>query len=572
MIDLDSIDLSELPDLPEAEDNGFSMRPYQSECIEAVESGWDEWPSQMVVLPTGAGKTVVFTRITHNWVSKGGRVLILAHTDELLDQAADKLRRSTGLVGSKEKGKDYAHLSDMVVLGSVQTMCRDSRLSSWAENHFDLVIVDECHRTAAKGYQKILLHFGGHARILGVTATPDRGDKRNLLEFYSRIAYQYTLLDAVRDGWLVRPIAQTIPLELDLRGVGTSRTAQGSDYSPDEVSHRIEPFLGQIAAKIREAAPNRKTIIFMPSIDTAVKMADALQSEGFRAGYVSGECPDRAEKIAAFNADEMQVICNAMLLTEGYDDDSVDCICVLRPTKIRSLFVQCTGRGTRPLAGIVPLLNATRHTASEERRRIIAQSRKPNMLILDFLWLTDRHDLIHPANLVARDAREADHMTENTPDGDLLENEAQAHRDLLAALEKAVAKNRKKKGRTVDPLTFAVSVGDEELTEYEPESRWDAMEPTERQVKALESQGIDVTKVQYRGLADKLLQRLARRKEAGLCSIKAMNFLLKQSHFLEKLGMSAEDVPFLPRDRASELCKRRITELQRKARKGAHGG
>lgn len=521
--------------------------------------------------------TIIFSQATAEEVSAGGRVLILAHTDELLDQASDKLARSTGLDAEKEKAEHHASHFAQVVVGSIQTLSRERRLLEWPEDHFTLVIVDEAHRSLAASYQKVLryFHFGAaslqdgweppeagvecktFARILGVTATADRGDKRSLGEFYEACAFDYGLLQAVRDGYLVRPVAELIPLQIDLRGIKTSRSANGSDFDISEVTARITPFLREIARHVAKHAGDRKTVCFLPGVETARLLSEALRAEGLDASFVSGACPDRAEKLSAFDAaGRGSVMCNAMLLTEGWDCPDVSCVCVLRPTKIRSLYVQCVGRGTRPLAGVIDGL-----ATAEERIAAIAASAKPDLRILDFLWLSDNLSLIKPIDLVAtkpeiRERMLADGTGEQT---DLVNLEMRAERDLLRSLEEAAKQHANKKGRVIDPLKLAVSLGDADLATWEPETKWDGLPPTPHQLETLARHGLDTTKIKTRGLASRLIGRVFERRQLGLCTPKQLNFL-------ERLGVP--DAALVSFNDATKLidAKKKEREAERAAK------
>lgn len=505
----------------------YGLRPYQADAMQSVKEGWGdpEVRAQLVCMATGCGKTIYFSATTDDEVAAGGRVLILAHTDELLEQAIEKLKFSRGLKAEKEKANNYASRFAKIVVASVQTMQR-VRLQSWPKNHFTLIIVDEAHRSLAESYQNILNHFTG--RVIGVTATADRGDKKALGDFYQRVAYDYSLLKAVRDGWLVRPIVKTMPVQIDLNGVKSKATADGNDFDRMEVGKRLAPFLDAIAVEIQKEAPQRKIILFLPSIETAKLMSDAMNRVGITCDYVTGECEDRKEKIARYKNGQLQAICNMALLTEGFDHDAIDTLVVLRPTKIRSLYVQMVGRGTRPLGGIVKALAAAQNAAG--RLHIIKQSAKPFVTILDFLWLYERHDLIKPASLVSSDPRVVEAM--GSADGDLLEVQARAERDLLEKLAKAVAKNSNKKAKVVDPLAVASELGDVELASYEPETERDSRPPTPKMLAILTNNGVDVSGIKYFGQAQKLIGRILQRHARGLCTI-------RQLHFLSKLGIDA---------------------------------
>jgi type I site-specific restriction endonuclease len=350
------------------------------------------------------------------------------------------------------------------------------------------------------------------------------------------------LLEACRDGYLVRPIVKNIPLKIDLRGV--KKTA--GDYDAGQIVQRITPFLIAIAKAIATEASNRKTVIFTPSVDTAKILADALLDQGIDAGFVSGACPDREEKIASFHKKGMgSAICNAMLLTEGWDCPDASCVCVLRPTKIRALFTQCVGRATRTLPGVIDGLNTR-----EERLAAIAASAKPDMLIIDFLWLTDKMDLVMPVDLVAVKPEIREQMLKNGI-SDLLESESHAERDLLKSLEKAAKQHARKQARTIDPLAYAVSLGDAALAGWQPETKWDMDPATPGQLDFLRKQGMDITNIKHKGLASKIINRVLGRMKMGLASPRQLDFMLR-------LGFKESDVATLSAKQATELIDSKI--------------
>ena len=313
----------------------MKLRPYQTEAVQAILSEWEGGRRKtLLVLPTGTGKTIVFSAVIADSVQRGWRVLVLAHRGELLEQAADKLRRSTGLMCATEKADETAAGSwYRVVVGSVQTLMRPSRLEKFDPGYFDAIVIDEAHHCLADSYQRVLEHFP-EARVLGVTATPDRSDMRNLGQYFESLAYEYTLPKAIREGYLSPIRALTIPLELDISQVGVS----AGDFKAGELGSALDPYLEQIAQEMKTACAGRRTVVFLPLVATSRKFRDMLETEGFRAAEVNGESQDRAEVIRDFAAGKYDVLCNSMLLTEGWDCPEVDCIVVLRPTKSRSLY------------------------------------------------------------------------------------------------------------------------------------------------------------------------------------------------------------------------------------------
>lgn len=485
----------------------MELRPYQQEARDAV---WREWDSgharTLLVMVTGGGKTIVFARIIADCVMKGKRVLVLAHRGELLEQAADKLEKSTGLKCSIEKAEQSCLDSwYRVVVGSIQSLQQPKRLEKFDPDYFDTIIVDEAHHCLSDGYQRVLDHFNS-AQVLGVTATPDRGDMRNLGQYFDSLAYEYTLPRAIREGFLCKIRALTIPLKIDMTSVRT----QSGDYVLGDVGTALDPYLEQITDEMASLCMDRKTVVFLPLIKTSQKFCSMLLQRGFRAAEVNGESADRAEKLAAFDRGDYNVLCNSMLLTEGWDCPSVDCIVVLRPTKVRSLYVQMIGRGTRLNKG------------------------KDHLLLLDFLWMTSKHDLCRPACLICEDQEVATQMTAIMEDAtgielDLQETEAQAETDVVAQREEALAKKleemRKRKRKLVDPLQFEMSIEAMDLVNYVPIFGDESAPPTERQKECLENLGIFPDEVETAGKADRLLQRLNDRRFSGLTTPKQIRFL-----------------------------------------------
>ncbi len=484
----------------------FQLRPYQAEARDAILSAWDEgYQKTLLVLPTGCGKTVVFASVTENQVRKGHRVLIMAHRGELLTQAADKLKAASGLDSVLEKAESSSLGSNIsVTVGSVQSLAQEKRLARFPRDYFQDIIVDEAHHCLSDSYQRVLEHFP-NANILGVTATPDRGDMKNLGEYFDSKAYEYTMPEAIRQGYLSPVKAQLIPLELDINNVGISN----GDYSVGEVGNALEPYLGQIAQEMKKYCHDRKTVVFLPLIATSQKFCRMLNEVGLRAAEVNGNSDDRAQVLADFEAGQYDVLCNSMLLTEGWDCPAVDCIVVLRPTKVRSLYQQMVGRGMRLYPG------------------------KENLLLLDFLWLTSRHDLCKPSALISKDAKIAQmidlQMTKGADGIDLIEAEEQAERDVLAEREEALAKQlaemRGRKRKLVDPIQYALSIAAEDLVGYVPTFAWEMAPASQKQLEFLERRGILPDTVENAGLASVLIDRLKRRQDEGLATPKQIRLL-----------------------------------------------
>lgn len=490
----------------------MNLRPYQIQAQNAILQTWNTGIGKtLLVLPTGTGKTIVFANVIAERVRQGDRVLVLAHREELLNQAADKLERAVGLKCALEKAQSSCLDSWYnVVVGSVQTLQSQKRLDRFSHDYFDTIIVDEAHHAISASYRRVIDHFAS-ARLLGVTATADRGDKRNLGELFETIAYEYTLPGAIRDGYLCPIKALTLPLNIDLAGVKVS----AGDFQAAALGSALDPYLEQIAELMLEHCAARKTVVFLPLIATSQKMCRILNGRGLSAAEVNGESEDRAEILQRFHNGEFKVLCNSMLLTEGWDEPMVDCIVCLRPTKVRALYAQIVGRGTRLFPG------------------------KKDLLLLDFLWHTEKHDLCRPAHLVCNNsdlsARVAEILAEESQGNaiDLLEAEtgaeSSAQQEREESLRKLLEEQRKRKRQLVDPLQYEMSIGNAAGYEPDPLDLRQQGPPSAAQLALLEKNGIFPDEVTCAGQASKLLDTLAKRRMEGLTTP-------KQIRFLERVG------------------------------------
>lgn len=483
----------------------FNLRPYQAACVESVLTKFRERGKLLAVLPTAAGKTVIFSHTAERFAP--GRTLILAHREELLTQAADKLSRATGIVAETECGDAYASLTAPVVVASVQTLMREKRLLRWPRDHFNLVVVDEAHHALADSYQRVLHHFDGHAKVLGVTATPDRGDKRNLGTYFEDIAFEVGLHELITQGYLARIVVRTMPVEIDLASV---RTLAG-DYSDADLGDAIEPALREIVAAVREAAGARKTLVFLPLIRTSRRFVALCEEAGLTAAHIDGQSEDRADILARFAAGEFQILSNSMLLTEGFDEPSVACVVCLRPTKVRALYAQIVGRGTRLYPG------------------------KENLLVLDFLWMTGRHSLVRPAHLIASTPEIAEAMIAKAAaagdaEHDILADAIDAKAQREAALAAELAAHGKRASRQLDPVEFALSLHELDLAEYEPTMPWHSQPASAKQLALVERSGLDRHAIRDKGHAAAMIDRILARRNLGLATPKQVACLRRNGH------------------------------------------
>jgi ATP-dependent helicase IRC3 len=333
-----------------------TLRPYQREAIDAVIAARRAGTKRMVVcLPTGAGKTVIFSHLAR---LARKQVLVLAHREELLGQAKDKLERAldgTSVV-ALERGGERASAEAKVLVASLRSL-HEERLARMLEGRdFGLVIYDECHHAAADDNLRILRQLGAFERdwdgtLLGFTATTARGDGKGLDQVFERIVYTKTLPELIDDGYLARLKGFRINTAADL-----TRLAPGtSDFPDDELAEAvdIEDRNALVARSIQELARDRRTIAFCVTVNHARNLSRALNAVGVPAGIVHGAMPsaDRAKALAEFRAGRTQVIANVAVLTEGFDDPGVSCIAMARPTRSEGLYAQCIGRGTRLAEG-----------------------------------------------------------------------------------------------------------------------------------------------------------------------------------------------------------------------------
>ncbi len=493
----------------------MKLRPYQQTCVASLLEKFRDHPRLLAVLPTGAGKTIILAALAHRLQPL--KTLVIAHREELIQQAVDKIQQATGLVAEIEKAGARASLSAPVVVASVQTLAREARRGRWPRDQFGLVVIDEAHHALAESYQAVLGHFHDHAKILGVTATPDRGDKRSLGEYFNEVGFEIGLHELIKAGYLCRIAVKTVPLPIDLSAV---RTVAG-DLSDADLGAAIEPYLQKIVAELKTAIGDRKTLVFLPLIRTSQMFVDLCRAAGFTAEHIDGQSQDRAAILARYAAGEFQILANSLLLTEGFDDPSVACVVCLRPTKIRAMYSQIIGRGTR------------------------IHPQKQNLLVLDFLWHTERHALVRPAHLVASSPAEADTITAileaaakefGTAGGadaegrDLLALVADAKAERENELVKQLDQNARRRSQLLDPVEFALSLHEVDLAEWEPTMRWHDQAASAKQLSVLQNLGFDPNAVRSRGHASILLDRVFMRRNLKLATPKQLAWLRRKNH------------------------------------------
>lgn len=424
----------------------MKARPYQIEAINSVISEFEKSPSTLMMMPVGTGKTVCFAHIANHF-RKNGRCLILAHREELIFQAAQKIEAVTGIRPDIEMGDMYAreffHTKCEIVVSTVQTQNagRVARMERFAAKDFSLVIVDECHRAAADSYRRVLRYFSSNPdlRILGVTATADRADKKALGQIFKTCAYQYDIDQAIYDGWLT-PIHQKFSVHSGLDYSGVKTTAGDLNGKDLAIVLEDERNLHPMIIPVVETIGNKKSLFFAVSVEQAKRTAEIFNR--YRTGMakcVFGET-DREDRRRIFDQHRQglfQVLVNVGVCGEGYDDPGIEAVIMGRPTKSRLLYTQAIGRGTRPLPGVVDA-----HDTAEARRAAIAASAKPYALVYDFVGNSGRHKLISTADVLG--GRVCDEIVERAK---RIVTESGRDMDMSKAIERAQAQKREEEER-----------------------------------------------------------------------------------------------------------------------------
>ena len=390
----------------------MELRPYQSEAIASAMSAWHRHRSLLMVMATGLGKTVTFAHIAKAVIERKRRVLVVAHTQELVKQAVRALERvcacEVGVEMAEEASPEHSlvMLPPPIVVGTVQTLTakrgKGLRVHKFRPEDFGLVIFDEAHHSVAASWRKVAAWFDQSDRVkrLGVTATPDRTDGSALGALYDECVFDYGIRDGVLDGWLC-PVRQSVVWVEDL-DLSTIRTTGGDLNAGDlaVVLEREAVLHGMVSATI-QIAKGRRTLCFCATVETARHAAEILdRHEPGSAAIVSGETPpeQRREILDGFKAGRYRYLCNCAVLTEGFDDPGIEVISMMRPTKSRSLYTQIVGRGTRTLPGVIDGL-----ATPAERTAAISSSSKPSMLVIDFCGNAGRHKLVHAGDVLGGD-------------------------------------------------------------------------------------------------------------------------------------------------------------------------
>ena len=486
----------------------MKLRDYQKAAVEKVLECWKDFKSCLIVLPTGCGKTVVFAEIIRRCLAeqvgkdteskseveveeRNGtdpsirnevdiydiddddeeeeveppkkRAMILAHREELITQARDKVSAITGEdvqieLGAFEVTPMFGKVPPVVV-STVQTQCT-GRMKKFNPYDYGVLVIDEAHHATAKSYRKCIDHYfqNPDCRLLGVTATPDRADESALGQVFETVAFEYSVTDAIHDGWLV-PVKQRLVKvnSLDFSNVTTC----AGDFNQGELAQVLEEEhnLHAIAVPTMEICGDRRAIIFAASVRQAERICEIInrgnedwiaKNGAKRAEWVCGKT-DKAERrnvLDDFKNGKIQFVVNVGVLTEGFDDAGVSVVVMARPTKSRALYAQMAGRATRPAAEIASKLGEVGDEVKVEgegeqvtdaaslRREMISASSKPSCLIIDFVGNSGRHKLVSTADILGGEVDDEDEEEARKRAKKRCE-ESGEETDMIAEVEKA---------------------------------------------------------------------------------------------------------------------------------------
>lgn len=486
-----------------------ALRSYQDEAANGVEEKLAEFRSTLIVMATGTGKTTVFAEVARRWIAAGrGRVLVLAHREELITQAARRIAEQTGLsvgIEMAQSRADRMFVPDVVV-GTVQTLCRDARLAENPRDAFGLVIIDEAHHATADTYARIVDYFDA-AKVLGVTATPDRGDGTAMREAFESVAYVYEIRDAIEQGHLCRIKQKAVKLHgLDLSAVRT--TAGDLNEGDTNNAMMVDEVLAGTVRGILDESGSRPTMIFGVTVAHAYALAEMLNTARPGSARALDGKSDRELRKATlrdFSAGRFQYLCNCALFTEGFDEPTIACVAVARPTKSRALYVQMVGRGTR----IKPAGS--------------------DLLILDFVGNAGRHSLVNALDILDgnQDAAAkalAEKKIKADPNLDIMEALDAASHEIAEAKKRQVLERSRYSTQEIDPFAMVAT-----FLDIAPRpGRWGGAPPDPEDLVYLadRAKGLDV-----RGLDGGQVSEIARavrnRYDRGLSSWNQARVLIR---------------------------------------------
>lgn len=576
-------------------------RHYQREAIAAICQRFDAGDrSTLIVLPTGAGKTIVAAHVADQMLSRG-RVMVLAHRDELIRQAVDKFRTVTGVEPAVEKAgersmEDGLHGKPQIVVSSFQTQNAGKtkkRMERFDPKEFSFLWIDECHHAVADSFRAVIAYYikgNPDLKMLGVTATPDRSDDEGLGQIFQSAAYSYELPDAIRDGYLVPIRQRAVVIEgldfskcrttagdlnaLDLEAaMMAEEPLHGVAHATIEIANGLEqhclqkikddPLRASVLSGWLDGKRQRRTLIFTITVKHAAKLAEILNRwQPGSATHVAGDGGDdgmsldiRKQRLASFSAGRVQYLVNCMIASEGYDEPGIELVVMGRPTKSRALAVQQIGRGTRPLKDLADILGDFPDDVA--RRQAIADSPKSFIEILDFVGNSGRHRLVTAADILGGgvyDESIIDRAAELAQDEaiDVTEalEQAQGEADEDAQMRLMFAENEaamieaddeRRRSEASKRLAHVVATASYQVTEVDATNPYETTAPQQSHMEIAGNSKLATDKqVEFLGklgVKRETAMRYSRRQAAAVIeNLKAKRCTTGQANYLRRLG------------------------------------
>lgn len=469
--------------------------------MDDVESAWGEGCARaLVVCPGGGGKTVVGSQLIVNELAIGGRALVLTNRKKLSRQFRDTIVKKFHAPCCLEmSGKRWQ--GSPVLSATVQTMATEIKKGRFTPDQFTLLVIDEADESFADTFLSCLEFFKG-AKVVGFTATDYRSDQKDLMKLYDKRIERVTMPELIEKGFLSPLTIENIPIKIKLNKSGSG------DFTDEEVSHAIEPYLEALADEVLKRSKDRCCLMFLPLISTSHYFSRLLNDRGLRAEHVDGTMKegDINDAIERLESRQIDCLCCSMLLSRGVDIPPVSLIGMFRATVSWSHYVQSAVRGTRL------------HKYTPEK----PWPDKSDCILLDPLWLCNQHNLIQtPACIATHDAEDREYINQKIAEGnglDLMQLRTEAQNAREQALRERLEEMSKRKARLINAVDFFKSIGKQ--TEYlnPSNTRWDNEQVTPGQKAVLEKNGFDLDEITTRSQASKIMDEIMLRVKAGLCT------------------------------------------------------
>lgn len=530
-----------------------TLRDYQAEAVVAVFNEWEERNSTLVVCPTGTGKTQIFCDVIRRMQPK--RAMVLAHRGELITQAVNRLRNDFGIHADIEMADftadEFYHNRAPVVVSTIQTQCAGNgghgRMKIFDPHDFGLVICDEAHHYTSPSFRRVLDYYKQNPdlKILGVTATPDRADEQALGQVFESVAYDYEILDAIHDGWLVPVDQKMVHIEgLDFSAIRTTAgDLNGADLAA--VMEAEKNLQGIAAASIDIIGTDKRTLVFTVTVKQAEMLSEIFnRHRPNMSEWICGKTPkpERHRIFQNFDSGRTQVLVNVGVATEGYDNPAVEVIVQGRPTKSRCLYAQIIGRSLRPLKGVVDGLET-----AEQRKEAIASSPKPSALVLDFVGNAGRHKLMTTADILGGKvsdeavARAIEKAKKNGRAVRMDQALDEAERDIQREIEERRRREAARKAHLVATAKFSTkTINPFDVFELRPaKSRgWDSgKQISEKQRSFLLRQGVNPEGMPYAQVRQ-IMNEMFRRFDKKLATLKQVALLRRHGYQANNMTMA----------------------------------